>query len=162
MSFSSYSAKETLGSIESIAVKPVKRGPTLHRPRACKACQYCRSRKVRCDWAATGDPCTNCRLDSRECTTVPRKQQVSRPRKHGAERKRKSKYHESGALSTAFPTPSPSESSRPEQLSPSSEVNAGTTAEWIETDQVDQFSDNCSKFRAACILSEVLMCLRLA
>ncbi|KAJ9668549.1 hypothetical protein H2201_001191 [Coniosporium apollinis] len=40
--------------------RPVKR-------RASKACQCCRSRKVRCNVTEHGAPCTNCRLDEVEC-----------------------------------------------------------------------------------------------
>jgi hypothetical protein len=35
--------------------------------RASKACQCCRSRKVRCNVTEHGAPCTNCRLDEVEC-----------------------------------------------------------------------------------------------
>ena len=35
--------------------------------RASKACQCCRSRKVRCNVVEHGAPCTNCRLDQVEC-----------------------------------------------------------------------------------------------
>ncbi|EGP91831.1 uncharacterized protein MYCGRDRAFT_20893, partial [Zymoseptoria tritici IPO323] len=35
--------------------------------RASKACQCCRSRKVRCNVVEHGPPCTNCRLDEVEC-----------------------------------------------------------------------------------------------
>ncbi|KAL1889953.1 hypothetical protein Sste5346_008531 [Sporothrix stenoceras] len=37
------------------------------RYRASRACQYCRTRKVRCDVLRTETECTNCRLDNREC-----------------------------------------------------------------------------------------------
>ncbi|CAK7235761.1 hypothetical protein SBRCBS47491_009405 [Sporothrix bragantina] len=37
------------------------------RYRASRACQYCRTRKVRCDVLRTEADCTNCRLDNREC-----------------------------------------------------------------------------------------------
>ncbi|CAK7208037.1 hypothetical protein SEUCBS139899_010871 [Sporothrix eucalyptigena] len=37
------------------------------RYRASRACQYCRTRKVRCDVLRTNADCTNCRLDNREC-----------------------------------------------------------------------------------------------
>lgn len=40
--------------------RPIKR-------RASKACQCCRSRKVRCNVVEHGAPCTNCRLDNVEC-----------------------------------------------------------------------------------------------
>ncbi|KAH7139752.1 hypothetical protein B0J13DRAFT_67677 [Dactylonectria estremocensis] len=36
--------------------------------RASIACDVCRTRKVRCSVASDGPPCTNCRLDSIECT----------------------------------------------------------------------------------------------
>ncbi|OGM39645.1 hypothetical protein ABOM_011462 [Aspergillus bombycis] len=35
--------------------------------RAPMACQYCHDRKVRCDLAISGSPCTNCRLDMVKC-----------------------------------------------------------------------------------------------
>ena len=41
-------------------VRPAKR-------RAAKACQTCRSRKVRCDVVDSGPPCNNCRLDNVQC-----------------------------------------------------------------------------------------------
>jgi hypothetical protein len=36
------------------------------------ACMACRRRKVRCDFAISGPPCTNCRLDCCPCVTKPR------------------------------------------------------------------------------------------
>ena len=45
---------------DGVATRPVKR-------RASKACQCCRSRKVRCNVTEHGAPCTNCRLDEVEC-----------------------------------------------------------------------------------------------
>lgn len=36
------------------------------------ACMSCRRRKVRCDFAINGPPCTNCRLDGCDCVTKPR------------------------------------------------------------------------------------------
>lgn len=36
--------------------------------RAPKACESCRTRKVRCDVTRTGASCTNCRLDNKTCT----------------------------------------------------------------------------------------------
>ncbi|KEF53606.1 uncharacterized protein A1O9_10581 [Exophiala aquamarina CBS 119918] len=43
----------------------VRRG-CVHK-RAPKACQSCRTRKVRCDVTRTGETCTNCRLDNKLC-----------------------------------------------------------------------------------------------
>ncbi|PTB39325.1 hypothetical protein M441DRAFT_38369 [Trichoderma asperellum CBS 433.97] len=43
------------------------------RLRASHACTVCRIRKVRCDVAVTGFPCTNCKLDSANCKVLPRK-----------------------------------------------------------------------------------------
>ncbi|KAL7783857.1 hypothetical protein V8C37DRAFT_396688 [Trichoderma ceciliae] len=59
---SSKSDEETSGS-------PLSRT----RLRASHACTVCRIRKVRCDVAVTGFPCTNCRLDSANCKVLPRK-----------------------------------------------------------------------------------------
>ncbi|KIA75428.1 hypothetical protein HK57_00072 [Aspergillus ustus] len=47
---------------------------TSRRRRAVQACLYCRKRKVRCDVAAKGQPCTNCSLDNTACE-VKRRQQ---------------------------------------------------------------------------------------
>lgn len=43
------------------------RPPKSVKRRASKACQCCRSRKVRCNVVEHGAPCTNCRLDEVEC-----------------------------------------------------------------------------------------------
>ncbi|KIY03657.1 uncharacterized protein Z520_00348 [Fonsecaea multimorphosa CBS 102226] len=41
--------------------------------RAAKACLSCRKRKVRCDYATKGSPCSNCDQDGFECLAVDRK-----------------------------------------------------------------------------------------
>jgi len=38
--------------------------------RAPRACTRCNKRKVRCDGAVTGFPCTNCRLDGHPCLVL--------------------------------------------------------------------------------------------
>lgn len=43
------------------------------KKRAPKACQSCRSRKVRCNVSESGPPCINCRLDEVECTITESK-----------------------------------------------------------------------------------------
>ncbi|KMU79289.1 hypothetical protein CISG_07720 [Coccidioides immitis RMSCC 3703] len=43
------------------------------RKRAAKACQSCRSRKVRCSVSDHGVPCYNCKLDELECIIPERK-----------------------------------------------------------------------------------------
>lgn len=52
--------KSATAGLSAGSTRPVKR-------RASKACQCCRSRKVRCDVVESGIPCTNCRLDEVEC-----------------------------------------------------------------------------------------------
>ncbi|KAM0331295.1 hypothetical protein ACHAQA_002965 [Verticillium albo-atrum] len=42
------------------------------RARASKACLVCRRRKVRCNVAITGTPCSNCALDQETCTVPER------------------------------------------------------------------------------------------
>ncbi|KAH6676985.1 hypothetical protein F5X68DRAFT_157450 [Plectosphaerella plurivora] len=44
------------------------------RSRASKACLVCRRRKVRCNVAITGPPCSNCTIDGETCT-IPEKSQ---------------------------------------------------------------------------------------
>jgi hypothetical protein len=56
-------------------VRPVKR-------RAAKACQTCRSRKVRCDVVDSGPPCNNCRLDQIQCV-VSDSRRKRKPRCNG-------------------------------------------------------------------------------
>ncbi|KAL6245210.1 hypothetical protein RBB50_007985 [Rhinocladiella similis] len=46
------------------------------RRRAGAACCTCRERKVRCDAAWNGTPCTNCKLDGTECAIKARKRRV--------------------------------------------------------------------------------------
>ena len=55
---------------------PALNGSTLGRPvkrRASRACQCCRTRKVRCNVVEHGAPCTNCRLDEVECIVTESK-----------------------------------------------------------------------------------------
>ena len=47
--------------------------------RASKACQCCRSRKVRCNVVEHGAPCTNCRLDEVECIVSESKRKKYAP-----------------------------------------------------------------------------------
>ncbi|KAK4507440.1 hypothetical protein PRZ48_001175 [Zasmidium cellare] len=47
--------------------------------RASKACQCCRSRKVRCNVVEHGPPCTNCRLDEVECIVSESKRKKKWP-----------------------------------------------------------------------------------
>lgn len=54
-----------------------KRGaPT--RPRATRACERCRVRKVRCDIVHKLDVCTNCSLDGVHCVEVPSRRRAIR------------------------------------------------------------------------------------
>lgn len=53
------------------------RPPKSVKRRASKACQCCRSRKVRCNVVEHGAPCTNCRLDEVECIVSESKRKKS-------------------------------------------------------------------------------------
>lgn len=46
--------------------------PTSKRPRrrALRACWYCRERKIQCDMAMHGSPCTNCKHSRAHCALV--------------------------------------------------------------------------------------------
>lgn len=52
---------------DAAGLKPGMRPAKSVKRRASKACQCCRSRKVRCNVVEHGAPCTNCRLDEVEC-----------------------------------------------------------------------------------------------
>ncbi|KAK3619244.1 hypothetical protein LTR56_024164 [Elasticomyces elasticus] len=53
---------------DAAGLKPGSMRPAKSvKRRASKACQCCRSRKVRCNVVEHGAPCTNCRLDEVEC-----------------------------------------------------------------------------------------------
>ncbi|GAB7361017.1 hypothetical protein MBLNU230_g1060t1 [Neophaeotheca triangularis] len=54
-------------SAADAGLKPNGRPGKSVKRRASKACQCCRSRKVRCNVIEHGPPCTNCRLDEVEC-----------------------------------------------------------------------------------------------
>ena len=61
-------------------IRPAKR-------RAAKACQTCRSRKVRCDVVyCDGNPCNNCRLDEVECVVPDSRRKRKSRSEGGAER----------------------------------------------------------------------------
>lgn len=66
--------------------------------RASKACQCCRSRKVRCNVTEHGAPCTNCRLDEVECIV--------------SESRRKKSVHLPSAVSDRPPSKHPVELDR--------------------------------------------------
>ncbi|KAF4468201.1 cutinase transcription factor 1 beta [Fusarium albosuccineum] len=51
--------------------------PTAQRPRAAKACSSCHMRKVRCDVARVGLPCTKCKDSSLDCAIRARKKRRS-------------------------------------------------------------------------------------
>ena len=66
----------------------VQRGPctTIRTPsgrytmkrRASRACQCCRSKKIKCDVVDRGIPCTRCRLEKFECSVVEAKNKTLR------------------------------------------------------------------------------------
>ncbi|KAJ9606910.1 Transcriptional activator of fatty acid utilization [Cladophialophora chaetospira] len=55
--------------------------PSFRRQRASRACETCHARKVRCDAASLGVPCTNCVAFSIECRIpVPKRKRASAAR----------------------------------------------------------------------------------
>ncbi|KAL3490723.1 fungal-specific transcription factor domain-containing protein [Aspergillus germanicus] len=75
------------------------------RKRSRVACDFCHSRKVRCDLTVTGAPCTNCRLDKQSCFV--RESRHKRTKKanarHGAQQ-RASPAASPGQLTATFPS----------------------------------------------------------
>ncbi|CAK7199904.1 hypothetical protein SEUCBS139899_002591 [Sporothrix eucalyptigena] len=70
------------------------RDPPTPRVRSRVACQTCNRRKVRCNVAQTGPPCTNCRHQDQVCTVVPRK-------KHKPRRPRASQVSQPAVVDTS-------------------------------------------------------------
>lgn len=66
--------------------------------RASKACQSCRTRKVRCDVLTNASRCTNCRLDELECVVLASRRGQSK-RKHHQPGKNHASHKESAHLS---------------------------------------------------------------
>ncbi|KAJ4523170.1 Transcriptional activator of fatty acid utilization [Exophiala dermatitidis] len=62
--------------------------PSFRRQRASRACETCHARKVRCDAASLGVPCTNCVAFSIECRIpIPKRKRAStaRAKEEGSE-----------------------------------------------------------------------------
>ena len=62
----------------STTIRPPSRRDTRKR-RSPRACQCCRSKKIRCDVVARGIPCTRCRIEKIECSVSEAKNKTSRP-----------------------------------------------------------------------------------
>ncbi|KAF2725949.1 hypothetical protein K431DRAFT_308973 [Polychaeton citri CBS 116435] len=59
---------------------------SFRRQRASRACETCHARKVRCDAASLGVPCTNCVAFSIECKIpTPKRKKAQQTKKDGAE-----------------------------------------------------------------------------
>jgi Fungal Zn(2)-Cys(6) binuclear cluster domain len=96
-------------------VRPVKR-------RAAKACQTCRSRKVRCDVVESGPPCNNCRLDQVPCI-VSDSRRKRKPRSNGVDEESESPVSSVGETDAGDLKSSSSDSTL-DQFSPSNDADA--------------------------------------
>lgn len=89
-----------------ISVPITASSPRASRPRARIACSNCHRRKVRCNVAICGQPCTNCQLDGFECVTRPKNPRGSRgsaDTTHVADTDRISVIHKSQGHCTRIP-----------------------------------------------------------
>ncbi|KAF8445430.1 fungal-specific transcription factor domain-containing protein [Kalaharituber pfeilii] len=76
---------------------------SFRRQRAARACETCHARKVRCDAASLGVPCTNCQAFQIECRIpTPKRKKVA-----GAKAGEKDDGIEERRASTQGPSPSP-------------------------------------------------------
>ncbi|KAI5366138.1 hypothetical protein Slin14017_G037780 [Septoria linicola] len=83
--------------------------PSFRRQRASRACETCHARKVRCDAASLGVPCTNCVAFSIECKIpTPKRKKTSGKKDNDSDRAESVKDDRSPSVangaSTAFPT----------------------------------------------------------
>ncbi|KAB8238954.1 transcription factor domain-containing protein [Aspergillus alliaceus] len=76
--------------------------PNPRRKRGRVACDYCHSRKVRCDLTLNGVPCTNCRLDKRKCFAWKPRNKLQK--KHTSKAPTSEAHHNTTATVT-FPDP---------------------------------------------------------
>ncbi|KAI1619064.1 transcriptional regulatory protein [Exophiala viscosa] len=91
--------------------------PSFRRQRASRACETCHARKVRCDAASLGVPCTNCVAFSIECRIpVPKRKRASTARA-------KDEESEAGD-SQQPPTPTDPRLTRPSQPRPTAGFNS--------------------------------------
>jgi len=91
--------------------------PSFRRQRASRACETCHARKVRCDAASLGVPCTNCVAFSIECRIpVPK-------RKRAGTSRAKDEESETGD-SQQPPTPTDPRLTRPPQPRPTAGFNS--------------------------------------
>ncbi|KAH6132775.1 hypothetical protein HBI64_081210 [Parastagonospora nodorum] len=78
--------------------------PSFRRQRASRACETCHARKVRCDAASLGIPCTNCTAFSIECRIpAPKRKKTTTARARDADSDR----GDSDARSPASPSAEP-------------------------------------------------------
>ncbi|KAF2824524.1 hypothetical protein CC86DRAFT_408598 [Ophiobolus disseminans] len=78
--------------------------PSFRRQRASRACETCHARKVRCDAASLGIPCTNCTAFSIECRIpAPKRKKTTTPRAKDVDSDR----GDSDARSPASPSAEP-------------------------------------------------------
>ncbi|CAK1364179.1 unnamed protein product [Cercospora beticola] len=86
--------------------------PSFRRQRASRACETCHARKVRCDAASLGVPCTNCVAFSIECKIpTPKRKKTAAKKDSESERDRtesikddRSPAAPQSTTSTTFPT----------------------------------------------------------
>ncbi|OQO05452.1 Cutinase transcription factor 1 alpha [Cryoendolithus antarcticus] len=117
--------------------------PSFRRQRASRACETCHARKVRCDAASLGVPCTNCVAFSIECKIpTPKRKKTAGGKKESSSERRES-YAEnddrspsapqSGTLPTSIPA------ARPRDLPDT--IGSNSQAGMPETELSDTYAD---------------------
>lgn len=110
--------------------------PSFRRQRASRACETCHARKVRCDAASLGVPCTNCVAFSIECKIpTPKRKKTAGKKEDSSERAESVKDGISPAGAEAFSAPPP-DTFAPEK------VGMNTTAAIPKSEGSDQYYAN--------------------
>ncbi|KAI9652219.1 MAG: Transcriptional activator of fatty acid utilization [Alyxoria varia] len=81
--------------------------PSFRRQRASRACETCHSRKVRCDAASLGVPCTNCVAFQIECKIPPPKRKKSQANKSRDDEEQQESFIDHNGSAEGTPLPSP-------------------------------------------------------
>ncbi|EMC93207.1 hypothetical protein BAUCODRAFT_76471 [Baudoinia panamericana UAMH 10762] len=116
--------------------------PSFRRQRASRACETCHARKVRCDAASLGVPCTNCVAFSIECKIPAPK----RKKTGGSKKDRRGSYTDTGASPSARSdaVPGQREIVMPRQLTPRGfqpdEIGMNTSSGMPDTEVTEAYA----------------------
>ncbi|KAF2164343.1 hypothetical protein M409DRAFT_67875 [Zasmidium cellare ATCC 36951] len=113
--------------------------PSFRRQRASRACETCHARKVRCDAASLGVPCTNCVAFSIECKIpTPKRKKTAGKKDNDSDRAESTKDTRSPAASTSDAIPRRGEMLMSRDV-PAEKIGVNTPDGMPKTDHSDAY-----------------------